>query len=1131
MVVASFSTPSPDPAESSFPPLPPDSPPIVDPALTPPTPTNTTTTATSSDSTTPSTTTTPPTPIPQPAQPQPTATMASSSDKQQQQQQAIHTSTPHAVNGATVTAAAADADNNNTNNCDNSAHTNGAPTPIAPTASAAGDATSAAAVSAVSMRKRTLADYRLGRTLGEGSYSTVVAAVDLSNRRDYAIKVLDKRHIIREKKVKYVNIEKNTLYKLDHPGVVKLYSTFQDSSSLYYVLELCQNGELLTYIKKLGSFDENCTRFYVAQILTAVEYVHSQGVIHRDLKPENILLDHRMYVKLTDFGTAKMLEPSEDGTESDRANSFVGTAEYVSPELLTEKAACKSSDLWALGCIIYQLLAGRPPFKGSNEYQTFQKIVKLEYTFPAGFPKAAMDLVSRLLVHDPNERLGANNTIDQLKQHPFFDGVQWSELWTQPAPRLMPYLPPTPTHNTEALRSDHDACLWSMNRTGEALMVVDPFRELGDSGSSINNSGRNSMNGHGGHETDDSDGTHVPNAGVHGSSSVPIEVAGPSTSAATPTSQSLPVLPSSGSSAALLSPGTLPSHSITAAGEATTSSAKPTLPVTSIPTSTTSGTTLPKSISASAAVRSSATNGHAKTKSGSRNAFVALFSGSRHSSGKLLGKKAKAGDEGAETSQQGLQTRQDQVERLVGGVRREGTPRKTGISRENSSISLAVTANEMSAYSRRAQLELQAELSPWQSFLLPTELVLHQTPILKRKGLFSRSCILVLTDFPRLLYFDDSNHYFSQLFNSNSNEAFSSLQQQQMLLQWDQLDSSQQQEHGSAQSKKPFLRQAIERMSLDLPPPPPLQDSWGQHQQHLNAVHQPLHPHPNPHPRRNTGGLDGITSESGFLLIRNGSHLYRSEQTTPLGAEGVSEENEHGVADQPQGLFGRSPRTSMDDQEQLHSHSHSHSHSHPHPRHQPALQGHGQNKIDAEKRVSGSGCISGAEAGNELEPSVMSNESAIVGGPYEHGSVNNSVNNSTTDSNNGSSVTMGSGHGGGKTAALQGGKPVSSSMKGSPAPSSSTTMSRMGMIKAPKKQAKLRGEILFTASVVSELKGKKCFFIHTTKKSYYFEESSQEGDARTWVRILERSMEGWFGEGGASAGANGQSGGETNGTE
>ncbi|KAF9901809.1 pkb-activating kinase-like protein [Linnemannia zychae] len=1123
MVVASFSTPSPDPAESSSP-LPPDSPispPIVNPALTPSTPTTTLTTDPSSASTA-SATTTPPTPIPQPAQPQPNATMASSGKQPQEQHQATHTPTPHIDN----------------------ALSNGAPTPITPAASVAGDATSGAAVSAVPMRKRTLADYRLGRTLGEGSYSTVVAAVDLSNRRDYAIKVLDKRHIIREKKVKYVNIEKNTLYKLDHPGVVKLYSTFQDSSSLYYVLELCQNGELLTYIKKLGSFDENCTRFYVAQILTAVEYVHSQGVIHRDLKPENILLDHRMYVKLTDFGTAKMLEPSEDGTESDRANSFVGTAEYVSPELLTEKAACKSSDLWALGCIIYQLLAGRPPFKGSNEYQTFQKIVKLEYTFPAGFPKAAMDLVSRLLVHDPNERLGANNTIDQLKQHPFFDGVQWSELWTQPAPRLMPYLPPTPTHNTEALRSDHDACLWSMNRTGETLMVVDPFRELGDSGSSINNSGRNSMNGHGGHETDDSDGAHITNTSVHGSS-LSIEVSGPSTSAATPTSQSLPVLPSSSSSAAPLSPRALPSHSATTTGDATTSTAKPTLPITSISASTTPGTALPKSTSASAAVGSSTKNGHTKAKSGSRNAFVALFSGSRHSSGKkLLGKKTKAGDESAETSQQRLQTRQDQVERLVGGVRREGTPRKSGVSRENSSVSLAVTANEMSVYSRRAQLELQAELSPWQSFLLPTELILHQTPILKRKGLFSRSCILVLTDFPRLLYFDDSNHYFSQLFNSNTNEAFSSWQQQQMLIQWEQLNSSHQQEYGVAQSKKPSLRQAIEKMSLDLPPPPPLQDSQGHNQQHLNAAHQPLHPHPNPHPRRNTGGLEGITSGSGFLLNRNGSHphrggQHRSEQTTPLGAEKVlSEEDEHGITDRSQGLFGRSPRTSMDDQGQPHSHSHPHPHPHPHPRHQAALQGHGQNKIDAERRVSGSGSVSGSGPGNGLEPSAMLREPVVVGGPYEHGSnnsanssVNNSVNNSATNSNNGSSVTMGSGHGGGSTAALQSGKPSSSSMIASPAPSSSTTISRMGMIKASKKQAKLRGEILFTASVVSELKGKKCFFIHTTRKSYYFEESNQEGDAKMWVRILESSMEGWFGENGAGAGSNGQSGGEANGPE
>lgn len=204
---------------------------------------------------------------------------------------------------------------------------------------------------------------------------------------------------------------------------------------------------------KLGTFDEECTRYYAAQILDTIEYMHSKAVIHRDLKPENVLLDEKMRVKITDFGTAKILDPPKkqngegeqnggdpaDGLEEVRANSFVGTAEYVSPELLTEKAACKASDLWAFGCIVFQLLAGRPPFKASNEYQTFQKIVHLEYEFPKGFPPVAKDLVERLLVLDPTKRL----TIENIKKHEFFEGIEWGRrLWKQKAPRLKPYQPP-----------------------------------------------------------------------------------------------------------------------------------------------------------------------------------------------------------------------------------------------------------------------------------------------------------------------------------------------------------------------------------------------------------------------------------------------------------------------------------------------------------------------------------------------------------------------------------------------------------------------------------------------------------------------------------------------------------------
>ncbi|KAI9810157.1 MAG: pkb-activating kinase-like protein [Phylliscum demangeonii] len=309
--------------------------------------------------------------------------------------------------------------------------------------------------------KKGVKDFSFGRTLGEGSYSTVLAATDRQTLREYAIKVLDKRHIIKEKKIKYVNIEKDTLNRLtEHPGIVRLYYTFQDERSLYYVLDLASNGELLGLLKRLTTFDEEGTRFYGAQILDAVEYMHSRGVVHRDLKPENVLLDEAMHVKITDFGTAKILDapppradpdpdpepdrrgdPSIDDRRHERVNSFVGTAEYVSPELLTNKAAGKASDLWAFGCIIYQLLTGRPPFKAAGEYLTFQKIINLDYHFPAHFPPVARDLVERLLVLDPDQRL----SLEHVKTHDFFAGIVWGRgLWNQKAPHLRSFAPPPP---------------------------------------------------------------------------------------------------------------------------------------------------------------------------------------------------------------------------------------------------------------------------------------------------------------------------------------------------------------------------------------------------------------------------------------------------------------------------------------------------------------------------------------------------------------------------------------------------------------------------------------------------------------------------------------------------------------
>ncbi|GMM38208.1 serine/threonine protein kinase [Saccharomycopsis crataegensis] len=291
--------------------------------------------------------------------------------------------------------------------------------------------------------RRTSSDFKFERELGEGSYSTVMLAHDIHTEKPYAVKVLDKRHIVKEKKVKYVNIEKESLNILGRRnGIVHLFFTFQDEYSLYFVLDYASNGELLSLIKKYGSLNEEVTKYYTCQLIDALKYIHDSGIIHRDLKPENILLDQDWKIQITDFGTAKFLDkdPSTGAFIDDgRAKSFVGTAEYVSPELLNDKAVGKPCDIWALGCIIFQMIAGKPPFKATNDYLTFQQVMKVKYAFSAGFPSIIRDLVKRILVPIPGDR----PTIKEIKKHLFFQDINWkaseTSIWYTPPPEFSPY--------------------------------------------------------------------------------------------------------------------------------------------------------------------------------------------------------------------------------------------------------------------------------------------------------------------------------------------------------------------------------------------------------------------------------------------------------------------------------------------------------------------------------------------------------------------------------------------------------------------------------------------------------------------------------------------------------------------
>ena len=212
-------------------------------------------------------------------------------------------------------------------------------------------------------------DFWFGAELGSGAFARVVHAKRKQTGEEYAVKIMEKNFIRKHRKVKFVMMEKNVLSQLAHPNIVKLYFTFQDNDpgNLYMVMDLCY-GELLHYINfcaeqhrirkrdSAGSTENRAlsladTQFYIAEIVEALEYLHSKRIVHRDLKPENILLDYAGHVKIADFGTALDRTTASAYDE----DIFCGTAQFVSPEVLEDRHATEASDLWAVGCIVFQV--------------------------------------------------------------------------------------------------------------------------------------------------------------------------------------------------------------------------------------------------------------------------------------------------------------------------------------------------------------------------------------------------------------------------------------------------------------------------------------------------------------------------------------------------------------------------------------------------------------------------------------------------------------------------------------------------------------------------------------------------------------------------------------------------------
>ncbi|ALC47604.1 Pka-C2, partial [Drosophila busckii] len=265
-----------------------------------------------------------------------------------------------------------------------------------------------------------LENYVQRATLGNGSFGTVLLVKDKSSKNYYAAKMMNKDDLVRLKQIAHVHNEKTVLNAVRFPFLVNLVDSTKDFDYLYLILPFVNGGELFTYHRKVRKFNEKQSRFYAAQVLLGLEYLHRMNLIYRDLKPENILMDARGYLKLTDFGFTKRVE--------NRTSTLCGTPEYLAPEIIQLKPYSKGVDWWAFGILLYEFVAGRSPFAAHNRdvILMYSKICLGDYRIPSYFTSQLKNLIEDLIQVEPNKRLGnSNEASTEIKKHPWFQGVDW----------------------------------------------------------------------------------------------------------------------------------------------------------------------------------------------------------------------------------------------------------------------------------------------------------------------------------------------------------------------------------------------------------------------------------------------------------------------------------------------------------------------------------------------------------------------------------------------------------------------------------------------------------------------------------------------------------------------------------
>ncbi|KAI9612166.1 hypothetical protein H4Q26_008259 [Puccinia striiformis f. sp. tritici PST-130] len=266
----------------------------------------------------------------------------------------------------------------------------------------------------------TIDSFELLKVIGKGSFGKVMQVRKKDTGRIYALKTIRKAHIVSRSEVTHTLAERTVLAQITNPFIVPLKFCFQNPDKLYLVLSFINGGELFHHLQREGRFSEERSRLYTAELLSALECLHSMDVIYRDLKPENILLDYTGHIALCDFGLCKL-----NMGEAERTNTFCGTPEYLAPEVIKGEGYGKTIDWWTLGILLYEMLSGLPPY---YHHTMYRKILKDPLTFPAEIKPDARALLTGLLDREPNTRLGAKGAED-IKRHAFFaKSIDWDRL-------------------------------------------------------------------------------------------------------------------------------------------------------------------------------------------------------------------------------------------------------------------------------------------------------------------------------------------------------------------------------------------------------------------------------------------------------------------------------------------------------------------------------------------------------------------------------------------------------------------------------------------------------------------------------------------------------------------------------